>query len=49
MTKLENQFYIQSELKPNWKVYHVLNEVDLKTKEMSKNDFLVVLVGTNDI
>lgn len=49
LENLSKPFQIYSEIKPNGKMVHVLNRIKAEADSLTKNDFILVIGGTNDI
>lgn len=48
--QFDDKYDIYSEMKPNGKFSHILQNIQMcESKNMDKNDFVIVLGGTNDI
>lgn len=47
--KLDGNCMTSCSMKPNGKVSQVLSDIDHDTKEMVKDDYIVIVAGTNDI
>jgi hypothetical protein len=46
---LDNHYTTHCSMKPNGKISNVLNEIEYDTNDMGKNDYTVIIAGTNDI
>lgn len=46
---LNERYDVSSFLKPNGKISHILDSVATEAKNMDKEDFLLIICGTNDI
>lgn len=47
--ELSCNFDVYGIIKPNGKIRNVLNSFETDTKEMNKNDFAIIVAGTNDM
>lgn len=46
---LENRYRITSTIKPNCKLLQILNDVEFEGKHLNKEDYLIIMGGTNDV
>lgn len=47
--KFADKYKIQTFLKPNAKLHHILSSAETESKELDNDDFLIIIGGTNDI
>lgn len=46
---LEKYYRISSNIKPNGKLHHILDDVDSEVRHLNKDDYLIIIGGTNDL
>lgn len=49
VNKLNNDYFVQAHISPNAKLGHILNKIEFEATGLTKNDFLIIVGGTNDI